>query len=33
MSLLDLQRGFIGFLLDQPSEIPVAVDGDAGPGL
>ncbi|TXI84146.1 MAG: DUF2063 domain-containing protein [Cupriavidus sp.] len=33
MSLLSLQRDFIGYLLDQPSEIPVSVGGDAGPGL
>jgi len=33
MSLLSLQREFLDFLLDQPSDIPVAVNGDSGPGL
>lgn len=33
MSLLALQRDFLSFLLDQPTEIPVAVGGDTGPGL
>lgn len=33
MSLLALQRNFLNFLLDHPSDIPVAVDGDGGPGL
>lgn len=33
MSLLSLQRDFLSFLLDRPTEIPVAVYGDAGPGL
>ena len=32
MSLLALQRTFLDFLLDQPTEIPVAVNGGAGPG-
>ncbi|MBS0503019.1 MAG: putative DNA-binding domain-containing protein [Proteobacteria bacterium] len=33
MTLLDLQRDFLGFLLDEPSDIPVAVGGSSGPGL
>lgn len=33
MSLLALQRDFLGFLLNQPSNIPVAVNGNGGPGL
>jgi len=28
-----MQRTFLDFLLDQPSDIPVAVNGEAGPGL
>ena len=32
MTLLDLQRDFLGFLLDEPSDIPVAVGGSSGPG-
>src|SRR6187402_211400 len=33
MSLLAMQRTFLDFLLDQPTDIPVAVNGGAGPGL
>lgn len=33
MSLLALQRTFLAFLLDQPTELPVCVSGSAGPGL
>ncbi|WP_010217740.1 HvfC/BufC N-terminal domain-containing protein [Sphingomonas sp. PAMC 26621] len=33
MSLLALQRTFVDFLLDQPTDLPVAVSGSAGPGL
>lgn len=33
MSLLALQREFLDFLRDEPSDMPVAVNGDAGPGL
>jgi len=33
MSLLALQRNFLDFLLNEPSDIPVAVGGDGGPGL
>ncbi|WP_242138781.1 DNA-binding domain-containing protein [Sphingomonas sp. TREG-RG-20F-R18-01] len=33
MSLLALQRTFLDFLLDQPTDLPVAVGGSAGPGL
>ncbi|WP_010184656.1 HvfC/BufC N-terminal domain-containing protein [Sphingomonas sp. PAMC 26605] len=33
MSLLALQRDFLGFLRNEPSDIPVAVNGNGGPGL
>ncbi|MGY2733762.1 HvfC/BufC family peptide modification chaperone [Sphingomonas sp. UYP23] len=33
MSLLALQRTFLDFLLDQPTDLAVAVSGSAGPGL
>lgn len=33
MSLLALQRDFLGFLSDQPSDIAVAIGGNGGPGL
>ena len=33
MSLLELQRDFLGYLFDRPNDIPVAVRGDGEPGL
>ena len=33
MMLLDLQRDFLDFLLDRPSDMPIAVGGQDGPGL
>lgn len=33
MSLIDLQRDFLGHLLDQPSDIPFVVKGGDGAGL